>query len=358
MARMSALRLSRRAVLASLAGMLAVIAALALALGAPGRISSQYHRIVSDAPVDVGTNFRTRLTEPGSNGRFHYWGIAADQFRAAPFEGEGAGTFQLAVERRRDTPDPVVNAHGLYQETLGELGIVGLLLLVVALSAILFGLGRRMRGTSRAVYAAFFAAALAWTFRAGVDWDWEMPVVTLWLFAAGGAALAAHGPPWSRLRTPRLAVRLAVALPIILLAVVPYKIFGSQAWLDRADGAFAERDCAAATRDATSSLSALGARAEPYELLGYCAIRRGRPQGAIHDMREAIDRDPHNWNFHFGLALARGSAGLDPRPQFRVAHDLNPLDVLTEYAMARFDTDRPGLWKRRANELAQRFTSL
>ena len=53
-----------------------------------------------------------------------------------------------------------------------------------------------------------------------------------------------------------------------------------------------------------------------------------------------------------------GSAGLDPRPEFRRAHDLNPLDVLTEDAMTRFRTDDPGLWKRRAQELARRFTSL
>ena len=71
-------------------------------------------------------------------------------------------------------------------------------------------------------------------------------------------------------------------------------------------------------------------------------------------MREAIDRDPHNWNFHYGLALARGSAGLDPRPEFRRAHDLNPLDVLTQDALTRFKTDRPGLWKRRATEARAR----
>ena len=67
---------------------------------------------------------------------------------------------------------------------------------------------------------------------------------------------------------------------------------------------------------------------------------------------------PNSWNFHYGLALARGSAGLDPRPEFDRAHDLNPLDVLTQDALTRFKTDRPGLWKRRAKELARRFTSL
>jgi hypothetical protein len=145
---------------------------------------------------------------------------------------------------------------------------------------------------------------------------------------------------------------------LVLLAALPYAILSSQAWLDRADDAFAGGDCAAATDDARSSISALGSRPEPYELLGYCAIRDGQPRQAIGHMQDAIERDPENWNFHYGLALARGAAGLDPRSEVQRAHDLNPLDVLTEDAVRRFDTARPGAWKRRASRLARRFTSL
>ena len=146
-----------------------------------------------------------------------------------------------------------------------------------------------------------------------------MPVVTLWLFAAGGAALAsAENPPW--LPAPAIWVRLIVAIALVFLAVLPYKLFSSQASLDRADEAFARGDCAAASDDARSSISALSARPEPYELLGYCAVRRGNPRQAITDMREAIDRDPKSWNFHYGLALARGlgrtrsTSGVSPGP--------------------------------------------
>ena len=257
-----------------------------------GWISSQYDRLVNSAPVDTGTTFRARLTQPGSNGRFEYWRIALDQFEAAPLEGQGAGTYQLAVERERETPGNVIDAHGLYQETLGELGVVGLLVLVAALVAIVGGIGRRMSGAGKPVYAAFFAAILAWTFRAGVDWDWEMPVVTLWLFAAGGAALATGGQARSRRGPLRFPARLALAVPIVLVATLPYKVFGSQAWLDRADASFARGDCVAAADEAHSSLSALAARPEPYELLGYCAIRRGQSRTAINDMRRGDPAGP------------------------------------------------------------------
>jgi hypothetical protein len=75
-------------------------------------------------------------------------------------------------------------------------------------------------------------------------------------------------------------------------------------------------------------------------------------------MQEAIDRDPDNWNFHYGLALARGAAGLDPRPEVRQARDMNPLDPFVQAAEKRFATGRPQLWKRRARDVAAALTRL
>jgi O-antigen ligase len=337
---------------------LAVAVAIALALGTPGWISDQYDRFTSDAPVSEGTpangatDLRQRLTSVSSNGRLDYWGVSIDEFEKSNLDGQGAGTFQLAWERERGFPGTVADAHGLFPETLGELGLVGLALLATALLAILVGLAVRIRGDGRTLYAALFAAGLAWVLAAAVDWHWEMPVVTLWLFAAGGAAIAARAERPSRFAAPAMPVRLAVAIPLVLLAALPYEILSSQAWLDRADDAFRSGDCAAASDDARSSISALGSRPEPYELLGYCAIRDGRPRQAISDMQEAIDRDPDNWNFRYGLALARAAAGLDPRPELRQARDMNPLEPLVQDAEKRFGTDRPRVWKHRARQVA------
>ncbi len=356
--------LDARAALLAGAGALVAGVVVALALGAPGWVSLQYDRFTGDAPLNEGTqgsgqtDFRRRLTSVSNNGRIDLWGVALDEYKQAKLAGPGAGTFQLAWERERSFPGPVIDAHGLYPEALGELGLVGLALLATALVAILVGLALGVRGRTRTLYAALLAAALTWAFATGIDWHWEMPVVTLWLFAAGGAAIAARAERPSRFAAPAMPVRLAVAIPLVLLAALPYQILSSQAWLDRAKAAFFDGDCAAVMADARSSISALGSRPEPYELLGYCAIREGRPRQAIDDMKQAIDRDPENWNFHYGLGLARGAAGLDPRPEFRRAKDLNPLDILAQDAVRRFHTDRPGTWKRRANQLARRFTSL
>ena len=56
--------------------------------------------------------------------------------------------------------------------------------------AYLVRVAARARGPDRPIYAALFAVLLAWAIHAGMDWDWEMPVVTLVFFLLGGFALA------------------------------------------------------------------------------------------------------------------------------------------------------------------------
>jgi hypothetical protein len=41
-------------------------------------------------------------------------------------------------------------------------------------------------------------------------------------------------------------------------------------------------------------------------------------------MREAVEQEPGNWAFRYGLALVEGASGLDPIPSARAAKRLNP----------------------------------
>ena len=76
------------------------------------------------------------------------------------------------------------DAHSLYLETLGELGLVGLLLL----AAFLFYPLRRAIASRRSPgVAAAAGAAVAFLAHAGVDWDWSRSAVVV----AGLACLAA-----------------------------------------------------------------------------------------------------------------------------------------------------------------------
>ena len=66
-----------------------------------------------------------------------------------------------------------LNAHNLYLETGAELGVVGLVLLLAMLA-----LPLREIGSRDPIRLGAACGFLAFAFHAGVDWDWEMPVVT------------------------------------------------------------------------------------------------------------------------------------------------------------------------------------
>ncbi len=96
----------------------------------------------------------------------------------------------MSWREHRTVPLEVRDAHSLYVETLSELGPVGLVL-VFALVAIPLVAALRRRGDPLAVTAA--AAFVVFAAHAGIDWDWEMPVVTLAGLGCAGALLAGRG---------------------------------------------------------------------------------------------------------------------------------------------------------------------
>jgi O-antigen ligase len=72
--------------------------------------------------------------------------------------------------------------HSLYLEVLSELGIVGALILAAFVGATIVGMVavRRRPGVLGAGAAAAAGAAWAtWLVHAGIDWDWQMPALTL-----------------------------------------------------------------------------------------------------------------------------------------------------------------------------------
>src|SRR5947208_14015036 len=116
---------------------------------------------------------------------------------------------------------------------LDEVGIVGFLLLVVALLSILVAFLPIRRGGNRSLYAALTAAAGVWAVHAGVDWDWEMPATTVWLFALGGAALARHERDPLTV-VPVQGVRIAAGLALLFACMAPGFVLLSQKHLDTA----------------------------------------------------------------------------------------------------------------------------
>jgi O-antigen ligase len=119
--------------------------------------------------------------------RIDYWRVAWGQWEENAWLGSGAGTF-IQFWRREDMPVDVRDAHSLYLETLAELGPVGLALLLCALG---LPLAAALKAGRHPLVAAAVAAYVAYLAHAGLDWDWEMPAVTLIGVLSGVALLAA-----------------------------------------------------------------------------------------------------------------------------------------------------------------------
>lgn len=321
-----------------------LVAGVAVALGplnAVGWTRDQVDR--AGATVAERTDVRDRLSNPGNRGRVQHWRVALAAHADQALHGYGAGTYQLQWAQRRPGSFIVVDGHSLYFETLSELGWVGLGLLSAALLAILAGLAARIRGPDRALYAALAAVFLTWALHAGMDWDWEMPVVTLLALASGAVALGAPRRPGP---APSRWLRLALALGLLALAVTPLKMALSQTHLRAGVDALKRDQCGRAVDEALASNAALGARPEPFEILGYCDVRLGRERLGVRMLQAAVRRDPHSWEPHYGLALVRAAAGLDPRQEALTARRLDPHERLTRAAVRNFSGSNRARWRR------------
>jgi O-antigen ligase len=157
-----------------------ICAGLALAL-----VGGSKERSIS--PLSTGA---TRYATLQSN-RYAYWRVAWHAFSDAPVRGVGAGGWAVYWLRLRRINDFAADAHSLPIQTLAELGLVGLALL----AAFLAGLGLVARDAMRAAAgpaAGLLAGLVAYLAHAPLDWDWEMPAVTLIaLVLAGGLAAVA-----------------------------------------------------------------------------------------------------------------------------------------------------------------------
>jgi len=166
-------RWSRWAALAAIAGLLVVPI-----------VAARGHQ--QAPPVTGATN--ERFASLGSN-RYGYWRVAVNTGLDHPLAGVGASGFRQAWLRERDVDEVVRDAHSLELETFAELGLVGAALLAALLGAVAIG-ARAVHRADPALAAGPIAALAVWTFHSAIDWDWEMPALTLVAVLLAGALLA------------------------------------------------------------------------------------------------------------------------------------------------------------------------
>jgi hypothetical protein len=291
---------------------------------------------IDGARGDARNDLRNRLTRLGDRNREAHWRVQREALRREPWQGSGAGTFRLVWERERPFPFTVNDGHSLYLETLSEVGIPGFALLLLGLLPPLAVAASRLGSASRHAYAAYLAASVALLAHAGIDWDWETPALFAWFFASSGVVLAARARRHVRAGGAPPLVRLLAGLACLGLAITPALMAINQGYLNRAVAAFDRGDCRTAIDAALDSAGALNVRADPFEILGYCDTRARNFPLAVRAMQAAQRRDPGNWQYSYGLAVAQALAGTDPRPAAALARRQNPLDDLARRLDDRF----------------------
>jgi O-antigen ligase len=157
--------------------------------------------------------------------RVEYWTVALSQWQENMALGSGAGTFAL-YWLQEESPSAVLDAHSLYVETLAELGLLGLVLLGVTLAVpIVAAVGAR----NDPLVAGAAAAYVAFLVHAGLDWDWEMPAVTLVGLLCGIGVLVSTRRDDNQIR---VGARARGGLAVIVLVIAALAVTGSVTSLD------------------------------------------------------------------------------------------------------------------------------
>lgn len=314
-----------------------VAAAVAIALLCAAAVAAHPMRrwhVFTQTPraLDSTTYIQSHLLSASGNWRWQFWGAAANEFRAHPLVGDGAGSFEAWWASHGAVIGFVSNPHSLYMEALGELGAVGLALV---LGAFLVGLATALRGVFRAhggdrdTAAAVAAAFIGYAVAAGVDWMWELPAVSVVGMAVLALGLVAARNPADLPHAPHARMRmLRPALVAIAALIVAF-----QADLFVADAALrsSRRDVALGNLTAAHDSANRGRilepwAATPYLQLALVAEQRGDLRSAHGFISQALARDTTDWRLWLVAAridIGRGAIR-DARVSLDRARSLNP----------------------------------
>lgn len=265
----------------------------------------------SGLSLESNNAIKSHLLSASGNGRWQLWGSAIDEFESKPVVGRGAGSFESWWLRHGSLPLFVKDAHSLYAEVLGELGIVGFLLLVGAfLGGLVVAVRRRFRTEERESInlAAATGTFVAFAVAAAADWMWELTIVSvigiaclaLMVGPATAPALkprlvrAAEGLPLrTRLRRYGLVGGIAIAGWFVICAIAIPLLSGTR--LDDSRAAVRRGDLAAAIAGARDARSIEPWSSAPYLQLALVEEQAGDFAAARGWIRSAVAHAPSDW---------------------------------------------------------------
>jgi hypothetical protein len=315
---------------ALLLGGLAVCVAVALAAGAPGRISHAWQDFKHPSAAALHQDSIARFGTVSGNGRYDYWKVAIDATGRHLLGGSGAGTFQLVWTPRAPYYSSVQNAHSLYVETLVDTGLVGLALLgaffVLMLGAAV-RLSIRSRYEARVRAAGVTAALIAFSVAAASDWIWQVPALPAAALLLA-AAVFAPGPRPAMQTGARAAAlwrigAIAIAIAALVAIAIPLATVSS---VRASQSAATTGKLAQALADARTAVRLQPGAASSQLQLALVLELRGDTPGALTAARAATRDEPANWTAWLVRSRLEAEAGhpASALAAYKRSRSLNP----------------------------------
>jgi hypothetical protein len=290
--------------------------------GGPRNVPHRLYDSFKSRPISVSasSNLNPRLFSLSGSGRLTQWRVGIDNYRAHPWLGSGAGTYESSWLRDRPRGNwKIRDAHSFYVEVLAELGPVGLSLLLLAFSIPIFAAIKVRRHPLVPVALGAYTAFLV---HAGVDWDWEMPALAIAGLLCGVAILVvARSQAETRTLSPR--VQIAGVTGVAVVAAFAFVGLMGNLAIAASNNAARESRWQDSARHAGDAKRWMPWSSEPWRLQGEAQYAQGNFAAAQANFRKAISKDPNNWLLWTDLATA-GTHGTWRAPARR-ALELNPL---------------------------------
>jgi hypothetical protein len=341
-----------------------VVAALVGTAVTGGGYGGRLKSLTSDQSTVAGSG-AGRLGSTSSS-RGEYWRQAMDVFKSRPVTGRGADGFTLARLPYRHDPKAANHAHGFVPQTMADLGLLGLLVVIVLLVAWAVAAGRtlgvRRRGAmgpgwtdERAALTALGLAALAYGLQSAIDWTWFIPGPTVAALMAAGF-LAGRGPlvvqdapvpaterrPVLRGADPlRVLGAAALLVTAILCAWAAWQPQRSQAATDRAIELSDQGHLAAAVRQADKARKLDPHSADPLYARSTALAEGGHKVAAYRALEQAVaehPRDPETWYRLSAFELDEFDLPLRALQSANAAYSIDPQSVRIKALAIRANT--------------------
>jgi hypothetical protein len=308
----------------TVAALVAIVALLAV--DAPGHVSNAWNDF--KRPSDKAAMGTERLSSFAGESRYQFWSSAVREAKHDPLTGTGSGTFQLWWTRDGDTGEPVIDTHNLYLQVAGELGLVGLALLLAFAALNLFGglaTAVRAPGDERSLLAAALAGtSVLWT-TSLFDWTWKLPVIPIATLLLLAVLFGSGRDQQERERLP-LPIRIGTVI-LSLLALVAIAIpLTSATFLRRSQDEARSGDTSAALSAARTAQNAMPGAAGPWLQEGLLLEGEGQVDGAATATRKAAEKEPNEWRNWLVLSRIEAERGRDTAAiaAYKQARSLNP----------------------------------